>query len=94
MKYTISTIHRTNIQIEKALIWCADQSKGLDVKFIKSLDSAVKYIQRNPFRCQIRYQDVRIKFLKHPKFGIHYIIKGNHIYLVGIFHTNQDSENW
>lgn len=95
MSYTISSTHRANIQLEKAIVWCGEQSTGLDVEFIKSLDSAMKYIQKNPLKCQIRYNDeVRIKFLKHPKFAIHYIIRSKHIYVVGIFHTNQNSENW
>jgi hypothetical protein len=94
MNYTISIVHKANIQLEKAIIWCNEQSPGLDVKFIKSIDSAIKYIKNNPLKCQIRYNDVRVKFLRNPKFGIHYIIRNQHIYIVGIFHTDQDSENW
>ena len=55
----------------------------------------MKYIKKNPMKCQVQYgDDVRVKFLKSPKFGIHYIIRNKHIYVVGIFHTNQDSDNW
>jgi hypothetical protein len=95
MSYTISSIQKANIQLEKAIVWCSEQSKGLDVKFIKSLDLAMKYIQKNPLKSQIKYNDeVRIKYLRSPKFGVHYIIRNQHIYIVGIYHTNQDSENW
>ena len=94
MSYSISVVHRANIHITKAIEWCEEQEAGMEVRFIKSLDNAIKYIQKNPLKSQVRYRNVRIKFLRTPKFGIHYLIKNNHIYIIGVFHTNQDSLNW
>lgn len=94
MTYTISLVHRANIHLVKAIEWCENESPGLELKFLKLLDSNIKYIQKNPLKSQIRYGEVRIKFFKDLKFGIHYILRKNHIFIVGIFHTNQDSENW
>lgn len=95
MIFTISVVQRANIHIEKSIEWCAEQTEELSVKFIESLNSAMKDIQKNPLKYQIRYEnEVRIKFLKYPKFGVHYIVRNHHIYVVGVFHTNQDSESW
>lgn len=95
MIYTLTVAHRANIHLIKAVNWCIDQEKkGLEVKFIKAVDSAITYIQKNPLKSQVRYKDVRIRFLRTPKFGVHYVIQYKHIYVIGIFHTNHDSENW
>jgi len=66
----------------------------MEIRFLKSLDTSIRYIQKNPLKSQVRYKAVRIKFLRSPKFGVHYYIKGSNIYIIGVFHTNQDSENW
>lgn len=94
MSYTISIVHRATIHLTKSIDWCLEQNSGLEIRFLKSLDSAVQYIQKNPLKSQVRYKDIRIKFLKNPKFGVHYVIRDKHIYIIGIFHTNQNSENW
>lgn len=94
MKYSISIVHRANIHISKAIEWCAEQEERLEISFIKSLDKSILYIQKHPLKCQVRYKNVRIKFMNHPKFGIHYIIDKNQIFVIGIFHTNQDTLNW
>jgi len=94
MTYTIYVVHRANIHIAKAIEWCKEQDEGMEIRFLKSLDTSIRYIQKNPLKSQVRYKAVRIKFLRSPKFGVHYYIKGSNIYIIGMFHTNQDSENW
>lgn len=94
MSYKISVVHRANIHISKGIEWCIEQEEGMEIRFLKALDTAINYIQKNPLKSQVRYRNVRIRFLRSPKFGVHYYIKGKHIYIIGVFHTNQDSENW
>jgi hypothetical protein len=94
MSYSIAIVHSANIHLTKAIDWCIEQNPGLEIKLLKSVDAAISYIQKNPLKSQIRYLDVRIKFLRNPKFGIHYVIRDKHIFIVGIFHTSQDSDNW
>ena len=94
MSYNISIVQRANKHLIKAIDWCMSETPGFEKKFLKSIDFAIKDIKKNPLKYQVRYDDVRIKFLKISKFGVHYIIKKKHIFIVGIFHTSQDSEKW
>jgi toxin ParE1/3/4 len=94
MFYKIVFVQKANIQLNKAINWCSEQNPKLELKFLKSFDKAIKDIQNNPFKYQIKYELVRIVYLKNPKFGIHYFINLNEIFVVGIFHTSQDSEDW
>lgn len=50
MTYTISLVHRANIHLIKAIEWCENESQGLEVKFLKALDSNIKYIQKNSLK--------------------------------------------
>jgi hypothetical protein len=94
MSFTISLVHRANIHIAQAIEWCTKQEQDLEIRFLKSLDKSITYIQKNPFKSQIRYRNVRVKFMRNPKFGVHYVIDVQTIYIIGVFHTSQDSSKW
>ena len=64
MSFTISLVHRANIHIAQAIEWCAKQEQDLEIRFLKSLDKSVTYIQKNPLKSQIRYRNVRVKYTK------------------------------
>lgn len=50
--------------------------------------------KNNPLKCQLRYREVRVKFLKKFDFGIHYIIENETVFVLAIFHTCQNNEDW
>jgi plasmid stabilization system protein ParE len=82
------------IQIETAVIWFFEKKQGLEKAFLLELDKGMHYIQKNPSKCQIRYKTVRIKFLKKFEFGIHYIFNEQPVYVLAVFHTKQNSDDW
>lgn len=94
MKYSLSISDKTKTQIINAIEWYEELVPKSQDKFLKLISKSIDYINKNPFKCQVRYKNIRIQFLKTPKFGIHYFIEENHIYVIGFFHTNQDSEKW
>jgi len=94
MNFKISLVHRANIHITQAIEWCSEQETDLEKRFLKSLDKSMSYIQKNPLKSQIRYRNVRVKFMRNPKFGVHYVVEGQIIYIIGVFHTSQDSAKW
>lgn len=94
MTYTINLTKRANNQINQALEWYAENTKGNEIKLLKAIDSALTFVQSNPFKSQIRYDDIRIKFLKGFKFGFHYFVVDETIYILGFFHQKQNTLNW
>lgn len=94
MIYNLAVSERAIMQIDKATKWFFEQKQEIEVKFLSDLDASMRYIQKNPLKCQVRYKDVRIKFLKKFDFGIHYIIENKTVFVLTIFHTNQNSEDW
>ena len=94
MSYHLFLTGRANKQIVQALDWYKEQAPGHEVKLLKAIELAFKNIQKNPLKYQVRYDDVRIKFLKTYKFGIHYSLNQKTIFLLGFFHQSQNDDNW
>lgn len=94
MIYELVLSKRSIQQINKAATYLSLQKTGFEILFLNELDNKLKFVKKNPLKCQIRYKVVRIKFLKKFNFGIHYIIEQNTIYVLAVFHTSQNSEDW
>lgn len=94
MTYSLVVSDRAIQLIAKAAQWFFEQSPGLETKFLIELDMGMEFIQKHPLKCQVRYKDIRIKFLKKFDFGIHYIIENETVFVLNIFHTSQNSEEW
>lgn len=94
MIYSLVVSDRAILQIDKAASWFFEQTPGLETKFLIDLDKGMDYIQKHPLKCQLRYKDVRIKFLKKFDFGIHYIIENETVFVLTVFHTSQNSDDW
>ncbi|MBX7108950.1 MAG: hypothetical protein K1X61_09915 [Chitinophagales bacterium] len=59
-----------------------------------SLDAAFSTIQKGPLGLEIRYDDVRIAFIKRFPFGVHFIIERKNIMVISIYHTSRNPESW
>ena len=94
MSYSLLVSEKAQMQISKASQWFFEQSPGLELKFIHDLDKAMKLIKKRPLHFQVRYKTVRIKFLDKFNFGIHYIIENNTVFVLYVFHTSQNSNDW
>lgn len=94
MIYKLISSETTEKDVEKAIQWYIHINKGLAKKFISELRLAIKHIQKNPEAIEIKYNSVRIIFLKKFPYGIHYKIEQNIVYLIAVFHTSENSEKW
>jgi len=47
-----------------------------------------------PLGYQIRYRDVRIKFIRRFPYGIHYLVEPGHIIIIAVFHTSKSPSKW
>lgn len=94
MSYTILVTKGVHTQLVNALEWYAEHAHGHEKKLLKAFDNALSFIEKNPLKCQLRYDDVRICFLEVYKFGIHYSLERKTIYILGFFHQHQTNENW
>lgn len=92
--YFIKVNKRAIIAIENAAEYYLSKQAGLEIKFLKEIDSYFQKIKKNPEQFQIRYKEVRVIFLKKFDFGIHYIIDKDTIHVLAVFHTSQSPDKW
>lgn len=94
MSFEVVVSERAQFHIQKAASWFFEQTPGLEVKFLQELDKSIDYIGKHPLKCQVRYREVRIKFLRKFDFGIHYLFETNTVFILAVFHTSQNSDDW
>lgn len=94
MKYSLLISAFAEMDLLDAMIWYEEQRVGLSSELELSLDAAFSTIQKSPLGFQIRYDDVRIAFIKRFPFGVHFIIEKNSIMVIGIYHTSRNPESW
>ncbi|HUH72823.1 MAG TPA: type II toxin-antitoxin system RelE/ParE family toxin [Chitinophagales bacterium] len=94
MKFSIQIAEYAKKDISEAYSWYILKNESIADDFENQIYYALKKIEDNPFKFQIRYKLIRVAFLKKFPFGIHYKINDNLIEIIAVFHTSQNPENW
>ncbi|WP_439488309.1 type II toxin-antitoxin system RelE/ParE family toxin [Algoriphagus sp.] len=89
MKLNILISTAAKLDIKDIFDWYETQSTGLGSKFEKEFIIAIDELTHQPQKFQIRYQNVRIHFLKKFPYGIHFQINENSILIIAVFHTSR-----
>ena len=87
MAYKLVVLSNVAGEIKEALLWHEEQKKGLGKKLNTEIKQVFTEILKDPDLFQKRYRNVRIRFLKKFKYGIHYEIKGELIVVFAVIHT-------
>ncbi len=80
--------------VEEIVFWYENQIIGLSYDFELCLDVGIAEILKYPESFQKIYKTVKIRFINRFPYGIHYIIKKNELYVIGVFHTSRSPKNW
>ncbi len=78
----------------EAFDWYEMQRKGLGSELELCIEARLNGIARNPFGYQLRYKDVHVAFVERFPYGIHYLIDGHDIQVIGIFHMSRNPTRW
>ena len=80
--------------IREIFLWYEMQKENLGFEFEMQIDSTIALISQNPFLIQIRYNQIRVAFLNRFPYGIHFILNGNQILIIAVFHTSRNPAKW
>jgi plasmid stabilization system protein ParE len=89
MKFQLHFTEEAKHDSRKTFGWYEEIRKGLGGRFRKELTNATKHLRQDPHSIEIRYEDVRIVFLKVFPYGIHYRIVGNEVQILAVLHTSR-----
>ncbi|WP_029298482.1 type II toxin-antitoxin system RelE/ParE family toxin [Chryseobacterium hispalense] len=76
--------------------WYKEINKELWNSFTKEFRLRINLIKENPLSFELKYNNIRIVFLKKFPYGIHYSYNAeeNVIEIYSVFHTSRDPEIW
>lgn len=80
--------------INEAGKWYERHKDGLSIDFEICLNGGFEDIKINPLAVQIKYQNVRVKYIRKFPYGIHFIIDKKIIYILAVFHTSKNPNKW
>jgi plasmid stabilization system protein ParE len=79
----------TWLDIEEAIDWYENESKGLGKRFFKSFEDALEKIVKNPDAYLFIIPDVRRVLLKNFPYKIFYSVSPDTIFIIGVFHAKR-----
>lgn len=94
MAYRIQILETADNDIAEAIELYEGIRNGLSMDFELCLEEGYADILNTPLGYQIRYRDVRIKFIRRFPYGIHYRIKEDMITVISVFRQAKDPKNW
>jgi hypothetical protein len=94
MNYSLKILSESKQDIKEIRLWYAGKQSNLREKFTNALKKEISNIHKNPFLYQIRYDDVRIAYVKTFPYSIHYTIYVATIIIKAVYHTSRDSKIW
>lgn len=94
MAYKLRILEAADRDIAEAIQVYEIVRKGLSMDFELCLEEGYADILRLPLGYQVRYKDVRIKFIRRFPYGIHYRVKGDMITVISVFRQTRDPKNW
>ncbi len=94
MDFIVTITEPAEEDLREVFLWYESKRVGLGERFKDIFENTIYSLKSNPFKFQIRYSNIRIRFLKKFPFGIHYTIVENEIIIYGVFHTSQDPSSW
>lgn len=94
MDYKIHVQDDAYLDIEEGIENYENVRKGLSMDFELCLEEGYSDILRTPLGYQIRYADIRIKFIRRFPYGIHYFVEKEDIFVIAVFHTSKSTRRW
>jgi len=89
MKYSVKAGTNAETDLLEAFLWYEEIRPGLGTRFENDFREAISQLIKNPYNFQIRYDNVRVVFLKVFPFGVHYRIIGTQVQIASVFHTSR-----
>jgi len=94
MDYKFRLLDAADRDIAGAIEHYEDVRNGLSIDFELCIEEGYADILNSPLGYQIRYKDIRIKFIRRFPYGIHYIVEGKEITVISVFHQSKSPRKW
>lgn len=84
----------TERDILEAQRWYSQQSPDLDLAFRDELDRTLTLIREHPAAYPIVHEKIRRANLRRFPFGVFYVQRKDHVFVLGVVHHARDPRSW
>lgn len=70
--------------------WYEDKDAGLGEEFLRTVEAALRGVQKNPQTHQKTYKEIRRALTKRFPYGIFYLIDNDTVSVLGVLHARRD----
>ena len=82
------------LDFAQAYRWYEERDKGLGTEFARSVDTVLCQIQRHPEMYPVVNKNLRQAVTRRFPYSIFYLIEGEAVYVVAVFHASRDPQTW
>lgn len=81
-------------ELEEAALYLEDQAYGLGLDFEDDYHAGLDRILRDPLTYRNIYRNVRKLNLRRFQYGILYVLEGNRLIIIAVFHLKRKPFYW
>jgi plasmid stabilization system protein ParE len=93
-KYTLIIRPEAESDLEGAKQWYERKRPGLGDEFLLSDEEAIERISRTPEMHAPIYRKLGRTFVRRFPYGVFYLVEGDRVFVVGVFHGRRDPRRW
>ena len=94
MKHRLVIRPEAEADLLDAMQWYKDQRQGLEDEFFLAFDAALSRLRRTPKSFPIVHESIRRVLLRRFPYGIYYLLEGEQITVIAVFHAKRDPKRW
>ena len=94
MTYSISFLRAAESDLEDACRWYEIRGERLGSALLQSVQDVLNTIERYPRIHPIVHNEARRAEVARFPYGIIYVVKGDTILIIGVFHNSRDPNQW
>jgi plasmid stabilization system protein ParE len=94
MTQSMSFLPEAERDIEDVCSWYERRSEGLGRAFLQSVQNVLDTIELYPRMYPVARDEVRRAEVARFPYGIVYIIEGDDILVIGVFHNSREPNQW
>ena len=82
-------------EVQQAFDWYEEQSKGLGLEFLRSIEACLSGITRNPFAYKVvKIPSVRRAVVRRFPYSLFYLVDDDVIVVIAVFNVKRRPKDW
>ena len=81
-------------ELTEAFQWYEARASGLGLEFVRSVDSLLNSICRNPLSYPIVHKTIRRAFTRKFTYEIFFVLETGTVTILAVFHAKRNPKRW